>query len=93
MRMLLLLVSWPGTSRRRDPIAAAGPRPGGPRRVKEMAGHVESARLRRTVERLAGFGTRHSLSITNSETRGIGAARKWLVGETRNLAHAARVPG
>ncbi len=54
--------------------------------ARDMAGHVESARLRRTVERLAGFGTRHTLSITNSESRGIGAASKWLIAETRNLA-------
>lgn len=30
------------------------------------------------VERLASFGTRHTLSDTVSETRGIGAARRWL---------------
>lgn len=54
--------------------------------ARELAGKVESARLRRTVERLAGFGTRHSLSSTTGDQRGIGAARRWLVAETRNLA-------
>jgi len=57
-----------------------------PPTAKDMAGHVESARLRRTVERLAAFGTRHSLSKTSTEAHGIVAARNWLIGETRNLA-------
>jgi hypothetical protein len=85
MRMLVFLllsftlaaqVPAPG----RDPVISGG---GG---AKDLTSHVESARLRRIVERLAGFGTRHSLSTTTAETRGIGAARAWLIGETRNLA-------
>ena len=39
------------------------------------------ARLRATVERLVGFGTRHSLSTTTDPARGIGAARNWVAGE------------
>lgn len=53
---------------------------------QEMAGRVEGSRERLTVVRLAAFGTRHSLSVTNSDTRGIGAARRFLVAETRGLA-------
>ena len=33
--------------------------------------------MRNTIERLVGFGTRHTLSDTTSDTRGIGAARRW----------------
>jgi Zn-dependent M28 family amino/carboxypeptidase len=33
--------------------------------------------LRATIEKLVGFGTRHTLSDTVSETRGIGAARRY----------------
>ena len=44
----------------------------------ELAGKVEQSRLRRTVERLASFGTRHTLSETELDNRGIGAARRWL---------------
>jgi len=70
------------------PPAAQGPpaAPKGSPYVLEMVGHVESSRLRRTVERLAAFGTRHSLSTTSSDTRGIGAARRWLEDETQALA-------
>ncbi len=39
---------------------------------------VSADRLKADVERLASFGTRHTLSDTTSETRGIGAARRWI---------------
>jgi hypothetical protein len=38
---------------------------------------VSPSELRATIERLVGFGTRHTLSDTQSETRGIGAARRF----------------
>ena len=57
---------------------------------KDLAGRVEPARLTRTVGRLASFGTRHTLSDPASETRGIGAAQKWLGGEFQALT---QLPG
>jgi Zn-dependent M28 family amino/carboxypeptidase len=36
------------------------------------------AQLRATITRLVGFGTRQTLSDTTSDTRGIGAARRWV---------------
>jgi hypothetical protein len=45
--------------------------------LRELADAVQPAELRSTIERLVGFGTRHSLSDTVSEVRGIGAARRW----------------
>jgi Zn-dependent M28 family amino/carboxypeptidase len=38
---------------------------------------VSQAELKQTIETLVGFGTRHTLSDTTSDTRGIGAARRW----------------
>jgi hypothetical protein len=38
---------------------------------------VSQAELKTTIETLVGFGTRHTLSDTTSDTRGIGAARRW----------------
>ena len=35
-------------------------------------------RMERDIRKLAGFGTRSTLSDTISETRGIGAARRWI---------------
>ncbi len=42
---------------------------------------VSPAALRASIEKLVGFGTRHSLSDTQSPTRGIGAARRWAAAE------------
>jgi hypothetical protein len=43
-------------------------------------------RVERDVERLAGFGTRHTLSDTTSDARGIGAARRWLLRELEAIS-------
>jgi len=43
-------------------------------------------RLRETVARLVGFGTRHSLSSTADPRRGIGAARRWVAGRFADQA-------
>ncbi|GGI57957.1 M28 family metallopeptidase [Winogradskyella haliclonae] len=42
---------------------------------------VSEERLRNDVKTLADFGTRHTLSDTLSDTRGIGAARRWIKGQ------------
>jgi hypothetical protein len=44
---------------------------------------VSAARIRFTDSVLVSFGTRHTMSDTTSETRGIGAARRWLYNELR----------
>ena len=36
-----------------------------------------------TVEKLASFGTRHTLSATDDPARGIGAARNWILAEMK----------
>ena len=45
--------------------------------LEAIAGEVDPQALHATIEKLVGFGTRHTLSDTVSETRGIGAARRW----------------
>src|SRR5690606_22411461 len=45
--------------------------------LHQLAGEVRPERRRADIEARAGFGTRHTLSETRSETRGIGAARRW----------------
>ena len=42
-----------------------------------VADAVDARALHATIEKLVGFGTRHTLSDTKSDTRGIGAARRW----------------
>src|SRR5262245_5111244 len=46
--------------------------------IVRMVASVDAARLKSDVDKLAGFGTRHSLSDSKSDTRGIGAAARWL---------------
>ena len=48
--------------------------------LHEIAGQVSADQLQATITRLVGFGTRHTLSDTKSDTRGIGAARRWVKG-------------
>jgi hypothetical protein len=44
----------------------------------DIVAAVSPDRLRALDEKLVGFGTRHTLSDTKSNTRGIGAARRWV---------------
>ena len=46
-------------------------------RARTIVANVDPAQLRATIEKLVSFGTRHTMSDTVSETRGIGAARRW----------------
>jgi Zn-dependent M28 family amino/carboxypeptidase len=50
-------------------------------KAAEVVAHIDPSRARQSVDTLAAFGTRHTLSDTTSETRGIGAARRWLKAE------------
>ncbi len=51
-----------------------------------IADAPDAARIEADVRRLVGFGTRHTLSDTVSQTRGIGAARRWIEGEFRRIS-------
>jgi hypothetical protein len=68
-------------------LALAAPDARSPR-VEALTAAVDPGRLHATVARLVAFGTRHTLSETGSETRGIGAARRWLATEVAALASA-----
>jgi len=45
--------------------------------LHELATQVRPERMREDIQIMVDFGTRHTLSETQSETRGIGAARRW----------------
>lgn len=63
--------------------AAADARRAPPPEVGEILRAIDGERMKKDVERLAAFGTRHTLSDTASEARGIGAARRWIAAEMR----------
>ncbi len=56
--------------------------------LQDLAAEVSAARLQASDTRLVGFGTRHTLSDTQSNTRGIGAARRWVASEFTALSQA-----
>ena len=56
----------------------AGVPPAEDLRLYDIAQASAASRIQADIETLVGFGTRHSLSETQSETRGIGAARRWI---------------
>jgi hypothetical protein len=60
-------------------------------RVAKVVEAVSEARLQQLVERLAGLGTRHTLSDVESPSRGIGAARQWIVEELRRSSSRLQV--
>ncbi|WP_426192725.1 M20/M25/M40 family metallo-hydrolase [Massilia sp. DWR3-1-1] len=61
-------VSGPDTTVRRADIGA-------------IVAAISPGRIEGYVNKLVGFGTRHTLSETDSDTRGIGAARRWIKSE------------
>jgi Zn-dependent M28 family amino/carboxypeptidase len=46
--------------------------------LRDIAAEVSPDELHATIAKLVTFGTRHTLSDTKSDARGIGAARRWV---------------
>ncbi len=55
-------------------------------KIYDIIDAVSEERLRNDVKTLADFGTRHTLSDTLSNTRGIGAARRWIKSQFDNIS-------
>lgn len=51
-----------------------------------VSAEVSEASLRGYIEKMVFFGTRHTLSDQTSDTRGIGAARRWVESEFRKMS-------
>ena len=47
-------------------------------RMYDIIESSSASRLEKDITKLVSFGTRHTLSYTVSQTRGIGAARWWI---------------
>ena len=50
---------------------------------------ISAKNIEATIRKLASFGTRHTLSETQSETRGIGAARRWIQSELERYSRGS----
>ena len=49
--------------------------------IEKIVQKISAKRIEATIRKLVGFETRNSLSETASDTRGIGAARRWIKSE------------
>ncbi|MGB3724663.1 MAG: M28 family metallopeptidase [Glaciecola sp.] len=52
-----------------------------PEVLHTIAKQISAKRIEQDISTLVSFGTRHTLSETESDTRGIGAARRWIKAE------------
>ena len=57
--------------------------------VDAILGAISAANIEARVRTLASFGTRHTLSRSDSDTEGIGAARRWIKSELDVCSRAA----
>jgi Zn-dependent M28 family amino/carboxypeptidase len=57
-------------------------------RMYDIVASASPERLEADIRKLAGFGTRNTLSDTVSDTRGIGAARRWIKAEFDKISEA-----
>ncbi|HJQ71679.1 MAG TPA: M28 family metallopeptidase [Blastocatellia bacterium] len=94
-RMLLVMLAFALLCSPASPAQTAARRP--PARpsapldpqIQKIVREVSAANIGAIIKKLAGFGTRHSLSETESETRGIGAARRWIKAELERYSQAS----
>ncbi len=70
----LLLFGWSHVAAAAEPPAVPREQPA----LQALASAPSEAELRATITALVGFGTRHTMSDTQSDKRGIGAARRWV---------------
>jgi Zn-dependent M28 family amino/carboxypeptidase len=84
--LLALMAAAPAAAQHVVPGTTAPPGRDG--RIYEIANAVSAERIERDIRTLAGFGTRNTLSDTLSQTRGIGAARRWIKDEFDRISAA-----
>lgn len=60
--------------------------PGEVMKLYDIAVAPSPERIRADIQTLVDFGTRHTLSETESDTRGIGAARRWIHAEFEKIS-------
>lgn len=54
--------------------------------LHQIVQQISSTNIEKDITTLVNFGTRHTLSDTQSETRGIGAARRWIKNEFEQIS-------
>ncbi len=72
----LFITSLPAQYLKTDPV------------IYDIIDDVSADRLESDINTLVNFGTRHTMSDTVSDTRGIGAARRWIKAEFQRISDA-----
>jgi hypothetical protein len=91
---VILILAMGGCAVAVDPVPAPSPQPAAPVEAERSpllgayGDGVEETRLRAAISALVSFGTRHTLSETASDVRGIGAARRWVAAEFASMSQA-----
>jgi pectin methylesterase-like acyl-CoA thioesterase len=76
------------------PLAAraqGSPQPDADPRIEKIIASVSEARMKELLTKLVSFGTRNTLSDPDNATRGIGAARNWILEEMRRSSEKLKV--
>jgi len=55
-------------------------------KLHDIQKQISAERIESDIRKLVSFGTRHTLSETESDTRGIGAARRWIKSEFEKIS-------
>lgn len=55
-------------------------------KLHDISSKISDKNIEKDIRTLVGFGTRHTLSETVSNTRGIGAARRWIKAEFEKIS-------
>ena len=84
--LLLPLTVWGCSAASADEINVAPPSE--VLDLYEIAIEPSAQRIYDDIQTLVDFGTRHTLSETQSDTRGIGAARRWIFEEFETISKA-----
>lgn len=83
--LLLAPMLWLGCATTAPSVPMGAPPP----EVDAILGSVSPDRMESDLRMLVGFGTRHTLSETESDTRGIGAARRYIRDQFQLIADAS----
>ena len=76
---LLIIFAFTGLSQAQTPEMEV---------LREIGSAPSADRIEADISKLVSFGTRHTLSDTTSDTRGIGAARRWIKAEFERISEA-----
>lgn len=71
-----------------QPTQAQAPPPQSDPRIHAIVAAASASRVEADIRALAGFGTRNTFSDTLSDSRGIGAARRWIKAEFERISAA-----